>query len=38
MEHALDTIPGVVETGLFNGLAHVCVIGEDDGSVEVLEK
>jgi ribose 5-phosphate isomerase A len=39
---ALDTgvlsIPGVVECGLFIDLAHVLVIGEEDGTVEVLEK
>lgn len=38
MEHALDTIPGVVETGLFIGLAHACVVGEEDGGVQVLER
>lgn len=34
-EAQLDAIPGVVESGLFCGLAHVCVIGDDDGSCEV---
>ena len=37
----LDTnvlaIPGVVESGLFIDLAHVLVIGEEDGTVEVRE-
>lgn len=31
-------IPGVVECGLFIDLAHVLVIGEEDGTVEVLQK
>jgi len=31
-------IPGVVECGLFIDLAHVLVIGDDDGTVEVREK
>ncbi len=35
LEIALGRIPGVVETGLFVGLAHVVVIGNDDGSCEV---
>lgn len=34
LERALDEIPGVVESGLFVGLAHVLVIGADDGRVE----
>ncbi len=38
METALDRIPGVVETGLFVGLAHLCVVGGEDGSCEVLER
>ncbi|MCP3917853.1 MAG: ribose-5-phosphate isomerase RpiA [bacterium] len=38
MERELDAIPGVVETGLFIGLAHVVVIGDEDGTVEVREK
>lgn len=37
METALDRIPGVVETGLFIGLAHRLVIGRDDGTVEVRD-
>ena len=38
MESALDKIPGVVEVGLFIGLAHVLVIGNADGSTEVRER
>ncbi len=34
LERALDEIPGVVESGLFIGLAHVLVLGADDGRVE----
>ncbi len=33
LESALDRIPGVVETGLFVGLAHRLVIGNDDGTI-----
>jgi ribose 5-phosphate isomerase A len=35
LEVELDRIPGVVECGLFIGLAGRIVIGHDDGSVEV---
>jgi ribose 5-phosphate isomerase A len=35
LEHALDAIPGVVESGLFIDLARTLVIGHDDGSTEV---
>ena len=38
LERTLSLVPGVVESGLFIGLAHVCVIGDTDGSVEVREK
>jgi len=31
-------IPGAVESGLFIGLAHLLVIGSDDGSCDVREK
>ena len=34
LERELDTIPGVVESGLFVGLAHALVIGDDAGAVE----
>lgn len=36
LERAIDTIPGVVESGLFVGLAHVRVVGHDDGRCEVV--
>jgi ribose 5-phosphate isomerase A len=38
LERALDEIPGVVESGLFVGLAHCLVIGEEGGRVEVRER
>lgn len=38
LEAATLLIPGVVECGLFIDLAHVLVIGDDDGTVEVREK
>ena len=34
----ISHLPGVVECGLFIDLAHVLVIGEQDGTVEVLQK
>lgn len=38
LERAIDAIPGVVESGLFVGLAHVLVIGHPDGRAEVRER
>ncbi len=38
LEREIARIPGVVESGLFIGLAHSLVIGRDDGSVEVRHK
>lgn len=38
LERRLDEIPGVVESGLFIGLAHVLVIGSDEGGVETRER
>ena len=38
LERQLNQIPGVVENGLFVGLAHVLVIGNDQGVTEVREK
>ena len=38
LERTLARIPGLVESGLFIGLAHVLVIGRADGSVEVRTK
>ena len=38
LERALRTIPGVVESGLFIGLAHVLVVGKADGTLEVRSR
>ncbi|MDP6519171.1 MAG: ribose-5-phosphate isomerase RpiA [Planctomycetota bacterium] len=38
LEAALAAIPGVVESGLFIGLAHAVVIGTEDGGCEVRER
>lgn len=38
LEEAIDRVPGVVESGLFIGLAHAVVIGKDDGGCEVRER
>ena len=38
LEHSLMTIPGVVDTGLFLGMADTILIGHDDGTVEVRER
>jgi ribose 5-phosphate isomerase A len=38
LERALDEIPGVVESGLFVGLAHRLVVGDEDGRVETRER
>jgi len=38
LERALDEIPGVVENGLFIGLAHALVIGAENGSTELRER
>lgn len=38
LETELDTIPGVVETGLFVGLAHALIVGYDDGRIELRER
>jgi ribose 5-phosphate isomerase A len=38
LEARILAIPGVVECGLFVGLAHVLVIGHPDGRVEVRER
>lgn len=34
----LERLPGVVETGLFIGLADVAVIGREDGGVDIVER
>jgi len=38
LERELDEIPGVVESGRFIGLAHVLVVGDENGRVEVRER
>ena len=38
LEREIDAIPGVVECGLFCGLAHVLVIGHADGRAEVRSR
>jgi ribose 5-phosphate isomerase A len=38
LERELAVIPGLVESGLFVGLAHAVVIGSDDGRVEIRER
>ena len=38
LELELSSIPGIVETGLFIGLANVLFIGHEDGSCEVRER
>lgn len=38
LERAIAAIPGAVESGLFVQLAHVLVVGHDDGRCEVLER
>ena len=38
MELEIAGIPGVVENGLFIDLAHVVVVGEEDGGVTVIQK
>lgn len=38
LEKQLGALPGIVESGLFIGLAHVMIVGEEDGSCEVRER
>jgi len=38
LERTLDEIPGVVESGLFIGLAHTLILGDEEGRVEVRER
>lgn len=38
LETRLAHMPGVVESGLFVGLCHAVVIGDEDGGTEVLER
>ncbi len=37
LARALNQIPGVVENGLFIGIADLVVIGREDGSTELIE-
>ena len=37
MELELDRIPGVVESGLFVGMADLVLVGATDGTVELIE-
>ena len=34
----LNTLPGVVENGLFVAMTHLVVVGEDDGSSRLIDK
>ncbi len=38
LEQRLGAVPGIVESGLFINLAHVCVVGDEDGGCEVRER
>jgi ribose 5-phosphate isomerase A len=38
LERSLDAIPGVVESGLFIGLAHSVVVGTESGRVETRQR
>lgn len=38
LERTLAAIPGIVESGIFVGLAHVLVVGDENGEVEVRER
>jgi len=38
LEAKLAQIPGIVESGLFVGLAHILVIGEGNGETEIRER
>jgi len=38
LEEDVNTIAGVVENGLFVGLAHLVVVGQKDGTVKLLRK
>ncbi len=38
VERRLNQIPGVVENGLFIGLAHMVIIGKESGAAEVRRK
>jgi len=36
LDHALTAIPGVIETGLFCGMTHMVIFGDEDG-VSIVE-
>lgn len=38
LEEDINTIAGVVENGLFVGLAHLVVVGQKDGTVKLMRK
>jgi len=38
LEEDVNTIAGVVENGLFVGLAHLVVVGQKDGTVKLMRK
>jgi ribose 5-phosphate isomerase A len=38
LERSIDAIPGVVESGLFVGLAHARIVGREDGTCDVVER
>ena len=38
MESWLDRLPGVVENGLFIGLADLVIVGQEDGACQLLER
>ena len=37
-EHWLNALPGVVENGLFVGMTHLVIVGQDDGSCHLINK
>ena len=37
-ERWLNALPGVVENGLFLGMTHLVIVGQDDGSCHLLDK
>lgn len=38
MESQINRMAGVVENGLFIGLTHIVIVGNEDGSCEILER
>ena len=37
-ERWLNALPGVVENGLFVGMTHLVIVGQDDGSCHLINK